>query len=148
MQSLLVLSFFSISPGGGELILVLLVVLLLFGAKNVPKIARSMGKAMEEFRRAAREVHDEIMHSDTESTSYQEPKLLPDEQAFNREYEYPDKSVYDYENDEEESPESSEPSTEPSIEPPTETEKVEEPAEPGQPDTPEEEKREDRNPAQ
>jgi TatA/E family protein of Tat protein translocase len=36
-------------PGGWELFLVLLIVLLLFGASKLPKLARSMGQAGKEF---------------------------------------------------------------------------------------------------
>ena len=56
------------APGGPEILLVLLVVLLLFGAKRLPEIARNLGKSMEEFKRAARDVTDEIMHADTKPT--------------------------------------------------------------------------------
>ena len=62
-------------PSGGEILLVLLVILLLFGSKNLPKMARTLGKTLEEFRRAAREVSDEIMHAEDESD--QPPKPLP-----------------------------------------------------------------------
>lgn len=48
----------------GELLLVFVVLLLLFGAKNLPGMARTLGKTIEEFRRAARDVTDELMHSD------------------------------------------------------------------------------------
>ena len=43
--------------------LVLLVALLLFGSKNLPKVARTLGKTMEEFRRAARHVSNEILRA-------------------------------------------------------------------------------------
>ena len=59
----MILAFFG-TPGGGELLLVLLAVLLLFGAKNLPRMARTLGRTLEEFRRAAREVTDEIVHAD------------------------------------------------------------------------------------
>ena len=49
------------SMGGGEVMLILAVALVLFGSKNLPKVARSLGRALEEFRRAAREVSSEIM---------------------------------------------------------------------------------------
>lgn len=52
------------SLGPGELLLVFAVALLLFGSKNLPRIARALGKALEEFRRTAREVTDEVMRSD------------------------------------------------------------------------------------
>ncbi|MBN1269508.1 MAG: twin-arginine translocase TatA/TatE family subunit [Kiritimatiellae bacterium] len=59
-----VLSFLGGSPGGGEILLVLLVLLLLFGSKRLPGIARALGKTLAEFRRATREVTDEIMRGD------------------------------------------------------------------------------------
>ncbi len=55
--------------GSTELILILLVALLLFGAKNLPKIARDLGKSMAEFRRAANEVKRELMQADVEPSS-------------------------------------------------------------------------------
>lgn len=69
MGMLTPVSFIGGSLGPGELLLVFVVTLLLFGSKNVPKIARALGKAMEEFRRAAREVSDEIMRSDDKPPS-------------------------------------------------------------------------------
>ncbi len=39
-------------PGPLELVLILLVVLLLFGAKRLPEIARGMGEAIREFKRS------------------------------------------------------------------------------------------------
>lgn len=48
------------TPGGGELILIFVVALVLFGAKRLPGLARSLGRALEEFRRAARDVSDEL----------------------------------------------------------------------------------------
>ncbi len=46
--------------GAQELLLILLVVLLLFGAKKIPEIARGLGKGMSEFKRAMRETQEEI----------------------------------------------------------------------------------------
>ena len=45
--------------GGWELILIFAVVLLLFGAKRLPEIARSIGKAVNEFKKGK----DEFMNS-------------------------------------------------------------------------------------
>ena len=42
-------------PGGPELLLVLLVVMLLFGAKKLPELARSMGRAGKEFTSGIKE---------------------------------------------------------------------------------------------
>ncbi|ELZ85777.1 twin arginine translocation system subunit TatAt [Haloferax elongans ATCC BAA-1513] len=47
-------------PGGPELIVVLLVLILLFGANKIPKLARSTGQAMGEFRRGRNEIEEEL----------------------------------------------------------------------------------------
>jgi sec-independent protein translocase protein TatA len=46
--------------GGGELVLVLVVILVLFGAKRIPEFAKGLGKGINEFKKASREVTDEI----------------------------------------------------------------------------------------
>jgi sec-independent protein translocase protein TatA len=47
----------------GEITLILVAYLLLFGAKGVPSLAQSLGKAVYQFRNAARDVQNEIMTS-------------------------------------------------------------------------------------
>lgn len=49
--------------GMGELIVILLIVLLLFGASRLPEIARSLGKSIKEFKKAMKET-DEDSDSD------------------------------------------------------------------------------------
>jgi len=46
--------------GTGELILILLIVLLLFGATRLPEIARALGKSIKEFKKAGKEAKDDI----------------------------------------------------------------------------------------
>jgi len=46
--------------GGGELVLVFLVVLLFFGSNKIPELARSLGKGVREFKNAASGVQREI----------------------------------------------------------------------------------------
>jgi sec-independent protein translocase protein TatA len=46
--------------GGQEMIVVLLVVLLLFGARKLPGLARGLGKSMGEFKKARDEFEREI----------------------------------------------------------------------------------------
>ena len=46
-------------PGGWELLLVLLVILVLFGASRLPKLARSMGQAGKEFKSGLKEGYKE-----------------------------------------------------------------------------------------
>ncbi|HKZ21816.1 MAG TPA: twin-arginine translocase TatA/TatE family subunit [candidate division Zixibacteria bacterium] len=49
--------------GAQELVLILLVVLLLFGAKRIPEIAQGLGKGISEFKKAMRDTKDEIEKS-------------------------------------------------------------------------------------
>ena len=48
------------SLGPLELILIFLAVLLLFGAKRIPEIARGLGKGIREFKTATKEIADEF----------------------------------------------------------------------------------------
>ncbi len=55
------IGFFSGAPGPGELILVFLVVLLLFGPRKLPGLARSLGRLMQQLRRASNDFRDQLM---------------------------------------------------------------------------------------
>ena len=46
--------------GAPEMLLILVVVLLLFGGKRLPELARSIGKGLAEFRRAAQSVQHDL----------------------------------------------------------------------------------------
>lgn len=46
--------------GGWEIVLILAVVLILFGAKKLPELAKGLGSGIKEFKKATREVSDEI----------------------------------------------------------------------------------------
>lgn len=46
--------------GGQELFLILLIVLVFFGAKKLPELARGLGQGIREFRKAAKDVQDEV----------------------------------------------------------------------------------------
>lgn len=46
--------------GSQEMILIFLILLLLFGAKKLPQLARGVGKSMGEFKKAREEFEDEI----------------------------------------------------------------------------------------
>jgi len=48
---------------GQEIVIVFVVVLILFGAKKVPEVARGLGKGMREFRKATDEIKKEINES-------------------------------------------------------------------------------------
>jgi sec-independent protein translocase protein TatA len=60
--------------GGAEVLLVILVVLVLFGSKRIPDLARTLGKATYELRKAMNQVKDEL----ETSTHVEEPPKGPD----------------------------------------------------------------------
>ena len=49
--------------GAPEIIIILFVVLLLFGAKKLPELAKGFGKGIKEFKKAQKDVSDEINDS-------------------------------------------------------------------------------------
>ncbi len=53
------LLFFDIS--GGEIFIIIIMVLIIFGPKRIPEIARKAGKAMSEVRKASNTIKNEIM---------------------------------------------------------------------------------------
>lgn len=47
-------------PGGGEWILILLVVIVFFGGRKIPELARGIGKGIREFNDAKKGIKDEL----------------------------------------------------------------------------------------
>jgi len=47
-------------PGGPELLIILFIAILLFGANKIPKLARSSGEAMGEFQKGREKVETEL----------------------------------------------------------------------------------------
>ena len=62
--------------GGWEIVLILAVVLLLFGAKKLPELARGLGQGIKEFKKATNDVTSEI-HNAMEETPTPPQKTLP-----------------------------------------------------------------------
>jgi sec-independent protein translocase protein TatA len=60
--------------GGSEILIIVLVVLILFGSKRIPDLARTLGKATHEVRKAVNQVKAEI----DKSTTVDEPPPGPD----------------------------------------------------------------------
>lgn len=46
--------------GTSELILIIAVLFLFFGAKKIPELAQGLGKGIREFRKASREIQDDV----------------------------------------------------------------------------------------
>lgn len=59
---------------GPDMMVILLIVLLLFGAKKLPELARGMGRAVKEFSAARDEIEREITQA--KSTRATQPELL------------------------------------------------------------------------
>jgi len=55
--------------GGWEWIIIVLVILLFFGAKRIPELARGLGKGINEFRKAQDEIKKEIDKGSQEAHS-------------------------------------------------------------------------------
>ena len=55
------------SLGPPEMIAIFILILLLFGAKKIPELARGLGKSMGEFKKARQDFEDEIQRAETDS---------------------------------------------------------------------------------
>ena len=48
------------SLGPWEIVLIILVIILIFGGKKFPELARGLGKGLREFKKTTREIKDEV----------------------------------------------------------------------------------------
>lgn len=60
--------------GGWQIVLIVLLVVILFGGKKIPELARGLGLGIKEFKKAAREVTDEVQKA-AEETPAQQTKI-------------------------------------------------------------------------
>ena len=60
--------------GFGELVIILAIALLLFGAKRLPEVAKGIGKSFNAFKKGLREVSDDVDDVKSETRSLQEDK--------------------------------------------------------------------------
>ena len=58
-------------PGGWEMVVIALVILLMFGAKKLPELARGLGQGIREFKGAVSGVKDEL--KDAQDSIEKEP---------------------------------------------------------------------------
>jgi sec-independent protein translocase protein TatA len=68
--------------GGTELIILLVIILLLFGAKRIPELARGLGSGVREFRKGTRgdyEVDEEKDEKNEELAAGEDEKARPDD---------------------------------------------------------------------
>ena len=62
--------------GGWEIVLILAVVLILFGAKKLPELAKGLGQGIKEFKKATTEVQNEITTAMDDSRYQQSPRRI------------------------------------------------------------------------
>jgi len=62
---------------GPDLIVILLIILVLFGAKKLPELARGMGQAVKEFQKAKDEFNDELHKAGKSETEVAKPDVKP-----------------------------------------------------------------------
>src|SRR4029078_7063884 len=69
---------------GPDLIVILLIVLVLFGAKKLPELARGMGQAVKEFQKAKDELNDELHKTGKSDQQKARPDVKPVESTVAR----------------------------------------------------------------
>lgn len=62
------------SLGATEILLIVLAILILFGAKKIPEFAKGIGKGMKEFKKAVKDVEEEIKIDDNSDDKKEETK--------------------------------------------------------------------------
>jgi sec-independent protein translocase protein TatA len=76
-----------VNLGSTEILLIVLVILLLFGPSQIPKMARGFGQAIREFKKAQREIGDELEReprpTDAATPQSQPPKGNGDNKPIN-----------------------------------------------------------------
>jgi len=58
--------------GPTEILVILLIVLLLFGAKRIPEVAQGLGKGLREFKKAAKDIQKDIDQAGEEKKKTEE----------------------------------------------------------------------------
>jgi len=75
--------------GGSELILIMVVILIFFGANKIPELARGLGKGIREFKDASSEIRNEF-----ENAGQNRPNQYPNQQQYSNQYP-PQQAPYD-----------------------------------------------------
>jgi sec-independent protein translocase protein TatA len=70
--------------GTAEVIFIVFIVLLLFGSKKIPEVARAMGKGLREFQKATDEIKREISKADISSTNESHSQNSPNQQGTDK----------------------------------------------------------------
>jgi len=78
----LIASFMNLA--GPDLIVILLIILVLFGAKKLPELARGMGQAVKEFQKAKDEFSDELHKAGKSELEAAKPEVKPPQSTVAR----------------------------------------------------------------
>lgn len=62
--------------GMQELVVIFLIIFLLFGAKNLPEIAKGLGKGIKEFKNALRSMNDDVLETKEDKSKDSTPKSV------------------------------------------------------------------------
>lgn len=60
--------------GGQEIIIILLIVLVLFGGRKIPELMKGLGKGVREYKRAVKNIEDEITPDEEPSSNIKDNK--------------------------------------------------------------------------
>lgn len=70
---------------GWEVVAILAIVLIVFGAKKLPELAKGLGQGIKEFKKSSREIQEEIQQSiDLDSAPPPPRRTIPPEQSTAR----------------------------------------------------------------
>ena len=69
-------TLFAAMLGGWEIVLILAVVLILFGAKKLPELAKGLGQGIKEFKKATRDVQDDLQRAIEDDPPREAPRRV------------------------------------------------------------------------
>ena len=75
-------TLFAAMLGGWEIILILAVVLILFGAKKLPELAKGLGQGIKEFKKATNDVTSEINRAMDDDNYRPPPRDYPEQKKL------------------------------------------------------------------
>ncbi len=71
------MNMFMFGLGWGEIVLIIAVLLLFFGAKKLPELAKGLGQGIKEFKKASTEVHQDFQRAVEDDRSHQIHQATP-----------------------------------------------------------------------
>ena len=75
-QTMILSKLLFLNLGGGEIFVILLVVLLFFGSKRIPDLAKGLGKGMREFKDAMSGIENEVRNAASDTPPSKKPEHI------------------------------------------------------------------------